>query len=139
MTQTRSLVRGVVSVYTKNKMRGFIALFTRFFVVIALAFAMAGSSFAHRIAPSDIDESLLAYVAAGGVLDDLCGADGYGAGNGETCDACRLVDSAVAPTAVATTPSDVDTSLLQTRKRVSVNPLIDVSNPSCPVRAPPFV
>lgn len=137
MTQNQGLVRAVMAVYMNSTMRDLISFFTRLFIVIALTFAMAGSSFAHRVAPSEIDESLLAYVAAGGALDDLCG--GSRSGGGETCDACRLVDGATLPTVSVTSPSEIHASLLQTRKRASVGPLIKVPNPSCLVRAPPVV
>ncbi|WP_156788494.1 hypothetical protein [Roseobacter sp. CCS2] len=112
---------------------------TRLLVVFAVAVAMTGSGFAHRVAPADMDESLLAYVAAGGTLDDLCGQGGVGAGGGETCDACRLVDGAAVPTSHATVLSEIDATVVDAPVVASVAPIGQVANPACPVRAPPVV
>jgi hypothetical protein len=84
---------------------------------------MAGVGFAHRFATPDVDDSLLAYVAAGG---------GH-------CDACRLVYGAVVPSAAVLTPSEIDANLLQAERYAAPAPFAPAANPGCPVRAPPMV
>ncbi len=65
----------------------------RLTVVLALVVALAGTAWAHRGPTIEITEDVLAYVAAGGSLDDLCGPEGNAAFAHQTCDACRLVDA----------------------------------------------
>lgn len=65
----------------------------RLTVVLALLVALAGTSWAHRGPSVEITEDVLAYVAAGGSLDDLCGPEGDAAFGHQTCDACRLSDA----------------------------------------------
>lgn len=120
-------------------MRRLIAPFARLCVVLAVALAMTGSSFAHRSAPSDIDESLLAYVTAGGTLEDLCGQAGLGSSAGNTCDACRLVDSAMLPPSGTVGRSELYVRLLQGKIKAGPAPITPIDNPACPVRAPPVV
>ncbi|PJI92480.1 hypothetical protein BC777_1332 [Yoonia maricola] len=113
--------------------------FARLFVILAIAVAMTGSGFGHRVAASEADESLLAYVAAGGALDDLCGQGGFGAGGYDTCDACRLMDGAVVPVSGTAGLPAINASLLQGQIIAAVAPTAQVINLSCPVRAPPVV
>lgn len=120
-------------------MHRLITLFARLFVVFAIAVAMTGSSFAHRVAAPQLDESLLAYVAAGGVLDEICGEAGFDAGGAENCDACRLVDSTMLPANGAIRLADIDAHALQDYLQAVVSPVVQVTNPACPVRAPPYV
>ena len=65
----------------------------RFTVVLSLVVALVGSAWAHRGPVIEITQDVLAYVAAGGSLDDLCGPEGSAEFAHQTCDACRLVDA----------------------------------------------
>ncbi|MEL6685388.1 MAG: hypothetical protein AAFN63_00920 [Pseudomonadota bacterium] len=119
-------------------MRPLITSVMRFFVVLTIAVAMTGSSLAHRVAPADLDETMLAYVAAGGALEDLCGQPGFAQAS-QTCDACRLVDGAVVPVS-GTTGLTERKLILQDGLRPTSNFVSGaMTNPSCPVRAPPVV
>ncbi len=70
--------------------------FSDWCVVIALAIALISIGFAHRAAPTGITPELVAYVAAGGELSDICGiADGENLPVGLDCEACRLADNIV--------------------------------------------
>lgn len=121
-------------------MRHFIHQFTKLFLTIAVLVAMTGIGFAHRIAPAaDVDESLLAYVQAGGSLEDLCGDADFGAGHSETCEACRLVDGAVVPQAGTAAALQVAPSPQQKQNGAPFVAFAQAFNPSCPVRAPPLV
>ena len=139
MPQVSGLVRRNCTVYIGDNMRYLPTSIARLFVVLALAVAMTGLSFAHRVAPADVDDSLLAYVAAGGALDDLCGQPGFGAGGGETCDACRLVDGAVVPANVTVRLSEIDANWHQRPRTKPALRVAQTANPACPVRAPPVV
>jgi hypothetical protein len=120
-------------------MRHFIHHFTKFCLTIAVLFAMTGIGFAHKVASPDIDESLLAYVQAGGALDDLCGDADFGEGHGQSCEACRLVDGAVVPAFGVVAVSRIEPSPLETRYGKPFVAFAQTLNPSCPVRAPPVV
>lgn len=70
----------------------------RLMIVVSLFAAITTVGFAHKTSVSDIDPDLLAYVAAGGALEDICGAsDDAPHGMTRSCDACRLVDTADCP------------------------------------------
>lgn len=70
----------------------------RLMMVFALFAALATSGFAHRAPPVAVDESLTAYLVAGGTLSDLCIDIGdEDAAVMQSCDACRLVDSIAVP------------------------------------------
>ncbi len=64
----------------------------RLSLVLALVIALVASAWAHRGPAAGLSGDVLAYVAAGGSLDDLC-TDGNGEVAHDTCDACRLVDT----------------------------------------------
>ena len=113
--------------------------FSRFFLTFAILIAMAGTGFAHRVAPPDVDDSLLAYVAAGGAFEDICSDAGEWDAGGGHCDACRLVHGAVLPPVAAQPPFDVGAIVLQVRHTVVLAPISHSANPACPVRAPPMV
>jgi len=120
-------------------MRHSIDQFTKLCLTIAVLVAMTSVGFAHRVASPDVDEGLLAYVQAGGSLDDLCGGADFGAGHGETCDACRLVDGAVVPLAGIDAVAQISPSQQQTQNNTPFAAFAQALNPSCPVRAPPVV
>lgn len=65
----------------------------RLTVVLALVVALVGTSWAHRGLSVEITEDVLAYVAAGGSLEDICDSEGSAEFAHQTCDACRLVDA----------------------------------------------
>lgn len=67
-------------------------------VAIFLA-AMTTVGFAHRMSVQETDPDLLAYLAAGGALEDICGVlEDNPHGLSQSCEACRLVDTAEYPT-----------------------------------------
>ena len=126
--------------YDVTKMRPTNTPFSRLLIVFALFFAMASSGFAHRFQSSPVDESLSAYLAAGGTYQDICSDAGLGGhSSGQSCDACRLVDS-VALGALAA-PCDPSPAVIAVaRNPTAALPLQSfVADPSRPVRAPPLV
>ena len=112
--------------------------FAKLTLVFALMMALATSSFAHRFAAEQIDDSLRDYLAAGGSLTDLCAALDADGHSGQSCDACRLVDAAALPV-VHTKPCDgiARLSILE-RPKVVLDRLPFASVFSHPVRAPPL-
>ena len=69
-----------------------LAFLSRLTMICALVVALIGSAWAHRADTSAMTDDLLAYVASGGSLADICG-DGGPTNHTQTCDACRLVDT----------------------------------------------
>lgn len=70
----------------------------KFFTSLALIFAMGASGFAHGGARAPISPDLAAYVAAGGLLADICGGSGeQDSATGQKCEACRLIGAALVP------------------------------------------
>lgn len=78
-------------------MRVTVPFFAKVLAVCALIVAMAGSGFAHKVERSELSPDLAAYVAAGGLLIDICGTGGQTEAGGVKCDACRLIGAAVVP------------------------------------------
>lgn len=114
--------------------------FAKCAVVFALLVAMAGTGFAHRVIGQDADESLLSYLAAGGTLAELCGQTDQGShGGGQSCDACRLVDSLVVPSCVQGPASDWVPALVLFDPGAAPVLVADAQNPAHPVRAPPVI
>lgn len=113
--------------------------FSRLFLTFAVLVAMTGAGFAHRYASPEVDDSLLAYVAAGGALGDICNDTGQADAAGGHCDACRLVYGAVVPSAAILAPSELEANLLQVAGYAAPAPFAPAANPACPVRAPPMV
>jgi len=115
-------------------------LLARLMIVFALFVAMASSGLAHRFESRAATESLNAYLAAGGTYADICADDGFGGhGVGQTCNACRLVDSVALPPVGAScvAPHSV---VLATHSALAALPQPwFVPDPSRPVRAPPMV
>lgn len=122
-----------------HKMQTLVHQLSRFFLTFAVLVAMAGTGFAHRVMAADVDDSLLAYVAAGGALADICGDTGHASNAAGPCDACRLVDGAVVPAAAVVAPSEAHANLLQVAHLATSAPVATCANPACPVRAPPVV
>jgi len=122
-----------------RNMRYLINQFTKLCLTFVVLIAMTGSGFAHRVAAPDLDESLLAYVQAGGALEDICGGAGSGEGNSQACDACRLVDGAVVPFIEKAATSQISSSAFQTQIVSQFVVIAQTINPSCPARAPPAV
>lgn len=115
-------------------------ILSRLMVVAALLVALTGSAVAHRTQGPPATADLLAYVAAGGSLDDLCGGDDGSSGVGMAgCDACRLVDTAALPTATGTGVSVASFSATSAVPAPHVVSPACAPDPSHPVRAPPVV
>ena len=114
--------------------------FARLLIVFALFVAMATSGLAHRFSSGEVDESLNAYLAAGGTYQDICADAGFGDHTvGQTCDACRLVDSvAVPPVAASCAPAHA-VILAAHNRSMALASRPFVADPSRPVRAPPVV
>ena len=138
MTQETGLVCRWQGAYTPPEMRILSATFAKLTVVLALLIAMAGTGFAHRAIPLDVDEDLISYLAAGGTLAEICG-DASGETVPQSCDACRLVDAAAVPPSVGD-----GTHLPITRPMAVVVPAPICASASLPdrtypARAPPVV
>ncbi|WP_380058888.1 hypothetical protein ACFE33_15335 (plasmid) [Falsihalocynthiibacter sp. SS001] len=72
------------------------AQFTKLLVSLVFVFAMATSSFAHRLAPSNYDLELQNYLQAGGSIEDLCSdADSTIHQGSGICEFCRIVTGAI--------------------------------------------
>ena len=111
------------------------ALIARLTLVLALMIAMASSGLAHRFVPEQANETLTAYLAAGGSYADICGDVEQGAM--QSCDACRLVDTAclagVDPSSLSPNAYYGGTGFAQTH----VEPSLPAFDPVRAVRAPP--
>lgn len=118
-----------------SMMRSF---FFRFLTSCALIIALAASGFAHASPRMAFSADLLAYVAAGGSLDDLCGTAGEQDGaRTQKCEACRLVGVAILPRDCHGIPvrlSDQTFKLSFVAKRLHQTRPLD---PSRLTRAPP--
>jgi hypothetical protein len=113
--------------------------FSRFFIVFSLFVALASSGFAHSMTSGPVDEGLSAFLTAGGTYQDICDKTEFTDHSaGQTCDACRLVDSAALPPVVAS--CDVKPAVRQVAHSVytAFAPLYFFADPSHPVRAPPL-
>jgi len=74
-------------------------LMFRIALMLALTFALVGIGFAHRL-PHEGDAGKLAFLMAGGTLDDVChdgGDDGIAKGD---CPACHLQAAMILPEAL---------------------------------------
>ena len=109
-------------------------IYLRLTLVAILLVALGTSGFAHRFVPAD--DALTAYVAAGGSYADIC-ADAGIDGATQSCDACRLVDTAAVPIADRSCTAVVDRvqRLVFTASR-ALDPASGF-DPTRPVRAPP--
>lgn len=73
-------------------------LFRKILTPCALMIALAASGSAHASPRMAFSADLLAYVAAGCSLDDLCGTAGEQDGaRTQKCEACRLVGAQILP------------------------------------------
>ena len=126
--------------YNVTKMRLTTNPFPRLLIVFALFVAMASSGFAHRFQSSPVDESLSAYLAAGGTYQDICSDAGLGGhGSGQSCDACRLVDSVALGALAAICDPSPAVIAVATNPSTALPLQSFVADPSRPVRAPPLV
>ncbi|WP_108815221.1 hypothetical protein [Loktanella sp. Alg231-35] len=119
-------------------MRILTTTFAKLCLVVALLVALASTGFAHRVIPVDVDRDLLEYLVAGGSLDEVCG-DASGDHVGQSCDACRLVDSASVPTAAAHASRVSLGGAAAMPVLGGICHLGGAADPSRPVRAPPVV
>lgn len=106
---------------------------------VALICAMVMSGFAHTPAvQSEMTPELAAYVAAGGLLSDICGnTGGQNSAVGQKCEACRLAGGALIPRDCHGIPLRL---LEQTRIRTFVAVQLHNARPLDPARltrAPP--
>lgn len=114
--------------------------FARLTLVFALFVAMAGSGFAHRFATGGAQEALNAYLSAGGSYQDICGDGDTGRHEaGQTCDACRLVDSVALPPFSGTCAVPDGPMRAKGPAFAALPPHSVAVDPSRPVRAPPAV
>jgi hypothetical protein len=126
--------------YNATQMRLTLPPFARLMLALALFVALASSGFAHRFTSDAADESLMAYLAAGGTYQNICGEAGSGDHNASwTCDACRLVDSVALPPAAISCDATPAVILATNSAFAAIPSLPFVADPSRPVRAPPLV
>lgn len=115
-------------------------LISRLIVVTALVLGMATSGFAHRFVTQDLDSALIDFVQAGGSLGDFCGdVGGRSRHSAQSCEACRLVDTAFVPLLepACSTPFGRPTGILTAAfADIYTSTGLD---PSRPVRAPPTI
>ncbi len=71
-------------------------------LLACLAAVLAGAAMP---SPAVADPRLVAFVAAGGTLDDICGEAGHGSAGDRHCDACLLLGPALLPGTVAPVPA----------------------------------
>ncbi|MEB8387256.1 hypothetical protein OO012_08460 [Rhodobacteraceae bacterium KMM 6894] len=113
----------------KAKRITFATRWTAFAVMIA--FVM--STFAHISPRAPEPAGLLAFVAAGGSLGDLCGGDITDDATGTKCEACRLVGAALIPAACDMAPEILSDG---TRAHMVVARDIHHARPHDPARQP---
>ncbi|MEO1640241.1 MAG: hypothetical protein AAFU41_13460 [Pseudomonadota bacterium] len=118
-------------------MRSAVIPFAKLLTVLAVLIALTGTGFAHRAAGPDLDDSLQDYLAAGGSLADLC-LDASGNPLGETCDACRLADTAATPCSADVRSTPISASFLVFLPSGG-QPHSEALDPTHPARAPPVV
>lgn len=129
-----------MSQYMHTVMTRILTPFCKLSVVFALLVAMAGTGFAHRVTPQDVDQSLQSYLAAGGTLAELCGDAEQGShGAGQTCDACRLVDSVLLPKASQASVSGMGRPRVACHLSPTQVVATSAKETAHPVRAPPAV
>lgn len=113
-------------------------LMFRIALMLALTFALVGIGFAHRV-PHEADAGKVAFLLAGGTLDDVChdgGDDGKATGD---CPACHLQAAMMVPDA---TPSVRAADLVFVAKVVAPRESRAarmVRDPARGLRAPPVV
>jgi len=108
-------------------------------LVLALAIALTMIGFAHRAAPTAMTPELEAYVAAGGVLSDICGTfDGEGVPVAFDCEACRITDNVIHSRMYGIAPAELTETLALAfvAKRIAERKELD---PARLTRAPPQV
>ena len=114
-------------------------LFSRLLIVCALFVALASSGFAHRMTTGPVDDSLSVFLAAGGTYQDICDETGRtGHSAGQSCDACRLVDSVALPPVSGRCDAKPAVRQVAGSVYTAFAPLSFSADPSRPVRAPPL-
>lgn len=112
-------------------------LFARLSLVLALLVALTSAGLAHRFMPADADETLTAYLAAGGSYADICGDVDHRAM--QSCDACRLVDITCLAGVNPAERTDAKHLALAGAVTASVGPALSAFDPLRAARAPPAV
>ncbi len=81
--------------YRKLMIQSLLSAIGRMLIALVLIGAMAGTGFAHRTQAAD-DPDLLAFLETGAALTDICAHDGRAPHDAAmSCDACRLIGSAL--------------------------------------------
>lgn len=110
----------------------------RLTIVLAAFMALGAVGFAHKHAPLNFTPDLVGYLQLGGALSDICGdVDGKGHGASETCEACRIADSAFGA-------GDVQSSALALPRSADLSACeafaaLGATHPSFAARAPPVL
>lgn len=121
-------------------MRKTASYLSRLFAVIAVTLAMATSGFAHRVAAHEMDPALIAFVQAGGSLNELCGdLTDTQHNDGQLCEACRLYASISVPPVAFSVAAILNGRMIALTAAAVDIPITAVIDQSRPVRAPPVV
>ena len=107
-------------------------LFGTGWTACAVVIALVLSAFAHSGPRVPEPAGLIAFVAAGGFIDDLCGGDMSGDAMGAKCEACRLIGAALIPTCASSPVVLIDTARVQ----AVIARNIHHARPSDPARHP---
>lgn len=115
-------------------------LFTRQLTTISLIAAFISLGFAHKNMQPVMTPDLVAFVAAGGSVADICGGDQYPAHTGTVnCEACRIADN-LTVTQICDPVATIDLERIQRwrfiAKRLAQSQGLD---PARLTRAPPYV
>ena len=115
-------------------------LFIRQLTTISLIAAFISLGFAHKNMKPVMTPELVAYVAAGGSIADICGGDQYpDRTNTVNCEACRIADS-LTVTQTCDPVATIDLERIQRwrfiSKRLAQSQGLD---PARLTRAPPYV
>ncbi|WP_299970499.1 hypothetical protein [uncultured Roseobacter sp.] len=112
--------------------------FCRVLLIVSAMIAVIAVGFAHRVAHPAASPDMIAYLASGGSLSDVCGSGGSDGTAPVACEACRISDAA----ALLTTSGGTFVATLPKcdRLRVIAKRLAEARglDPARLVRAPPL-
>ncbi|MGC3937562.1 hypothetical protein ACOTTU_07110 [Roseobacter sp. EG26] len=112
--------------------------FFNFLLATVLILATASLGIAHKSAPTDLDPYLTAYLQAGGSLSDICGdLEGDPHRTTRDCDACRLMDGALAARNMSEFRLKVTAHIQRMRLRAQLRHHAKPLDPAQQTRAPP--
>ncbi|WP_299954012.1 hypothetical protein [uncultured Roseobacter sp.] len=112
-------------------------LFAKLCVTATLLLAMTAVGFAHRSSQPPMDPDLLAFLDAGGTLEELCGLTGDAPGPSQNCEACRLVDTVVCPPHASTAQREIPVTTQRMRVIAQLRHHAKPLDPTRLTRAPP--